>query len=125
MNMKVAFIGYAFAGKKTQAEVLSQMYGLQTYQMSDLVSECLSAYEQHPEAYPPVEAAEATNEAEGEGALSDDSELDEVVNPLEDFRVCGEKVTELLKDGLEIPDEVYVQLYVAKLRLTYPHKSKK
>jgi hypothetical protein len=30
-----------------------------------------------------------------------------------------------LKDGLEITDEVYVQLYCAKLRLTYPHKSKK
>ena len=31
----------------------------------------------------------------------------------------------MLKDGVEITDDVYVQLYIAKLRLTYPHKSKK
>jgi len=31
----------------------------------------------------------------------------------------------LLKEGTEIPDEVYVQLFVAKLRMTYPHKSKR
>jgi hypothetical protein len=34
-------------------------------------------------------------------------------------------IAELLQDGLEISDEVYVQLYCAKLRLTYPHKSKR
>jgi hypothetical protein len=43
----------------------------------------------------------------------------------EDFRKCGEKISNLLKEGLEIPDEVYVELYVAKLRITYPYKSKK
>jgi len=34
-------------------------------------------------------------------------------------------IAEMLKDGQEISDEVYVQLYVAKLRITYPYKSKK
>jgi hypothetical protein len=30
-----------------------------------------------------------------------------------------------LKEGIEISDEIYVKLFVAKLRLTYPYKSKK
>jgi hypothetical protein len=45
-------------------------------------------------------------------------------NAEEDFRLCGSRISDLLKDGQEIPDQVYVDLYVAKLRLTYPHKSK-
>lgn len=92
--------------------------------MSDLVGECLAAYEAHPEPYPAPEITSAENE-EKYDTLSEDSELEEVLNPMEDFRACGEKIADLLKDGLEITDEVYVQLYVAKLRLTYPHKSKK
>jgi septal ring factor EnvC (AmiA/AmiB activator) len=31
----------------------------------------------------------------------------------------------LLKEGIEITDDIYVRLFIAKLRLTYPHKSKK
>ena len=43
----------------------------------------------------------------------------------EDFRLCGQKIAELLKEGQEITDYVYVDLFVAKLRLTYPYKSKR
>jgi hypothetical protein len=59
--------------------------------------------------------------------LSEDSEINEgytIESVQEDFRQVGEKITDLLKEGQEIPDEVYVKLYVTKLRLTYPHKSK-
>ena len=31
----------------------------------------------------------------------------------------------MLREGEEITDDIYVKLYVAKLRITYPHKSKK
>lgn len=61
--------------------------------------------------------------------MSDDSEdPDSQYNDIsvkEDFRLCGQKISDLLKEGQEITDEVYVQLYVSKLRLTYPYKSKK
>jgi len=30
-----------------------------------------------------------------------------------------------LKEGIEITDDIYVRLFIAKLRLTYPHKSKR
>ncbi len=63
-----------------------------------------------------------------EAIMSQESEAEDAYNEMtvkEDFRKCGEKISNLLKEGLEIPDEVYVELYVAKLRITYPYKSKK
>jgi hypothetical protein len=60
--------------------------------------------------------------------MSVDSEAEDTYHELsvkEDFRLCGEKIAKILRDGQEIPDEVYVELYVAKLRITYPYKSKK
>lgn len=61
--------------------------------------------------------------------MSDDSEDKDSkytdLSAKEDFRLCGQKIADLLKEGQEITDEIYVQLYVSKLRLTYPHKSKK
>jgi hypothetical protein len=66
---------------------------------------------------------------EDDPTMSDDSEDKESkytdLSAKEDFRLCGLKIADLLKEGQEITDEIYVQLYVSKLRLTYPHKSKK
>lgn len=58
-------------------------------------------------------------------AESEASEIDEELNPEEDFRVCGEKIQQCLYDGSEIPDQLYVDLYVAKLRMTYEYKDRK
>lgn len=57
--------------------------------------------------------------------LSADSELEENFTAEEDFRRSGEEIMSLLKQGIEISDDVYVRLFVAKLRITYPYKSKK
>ena len=57
-------------------------------------------------------------------ALSEASEIEEELNPEEDFRVCGEQIQKCLFDGAEIPDQLYVDLYVAKLRITYEYKDK-
>jgi hypothetical protein len=124
LNLKLCFIGYAFAGKKTQAKMLQDSYGLQTYQMSDLVSEAVNFYESNPN---PIEFTKKEPVEENIESLSEDSEIDEGYTPesvQEDLRQVGEKIANLLKEGQEIPDEVYVQLYVTKLRLTYSHKSK-
>ena len=88
-----------------------------------MVDEVLAFTESHTEPIPAPEqpAADASDEA-----VSESSELeDQEYNAAEDFRLCGLKIAELLKEGQEISDEVYVELYVAKLRLTYPHKTKR
>lgn len=129
LALKVCFIGYNFAGKKTQAKQMAEEFGLQTYQLSDLVDEVLAYYEQNPEPIAQPASENVEEHIEEDPTMSDDSE--EVGNAYtlesvrEDFRLCGLKISELLKEGQEISDEIYVQLYVSKLRLTYPYKSKK
>ena len=58
-------------------------------------------------------------------AVSVASEEEEELNPEEDFRQCGQKIQNFLIEGLEIPDQQYVDLYIAKLRMTYEYKDKK
>jgi len=52
-------------------------------------------------------------------AISEASEIEEELNPEEDFRLCGQKIQNYLIEGSEIPDQQYVDLYIAKLRMTY------
>lgn len=59
-----------------------------------------------------------------EDAVSEASEIEEELNAEEDFRVCGEKIQLCLFDGAEIPDQLYVDLYVAKLRRAYEYKDR-
>lgn len=129
LTFKVCFIGYNFAGKKTQAKQMAEEFGIQTYQLSDLVDEALAFYEQNPEPFPLSEQAKPEEAIEDDPTLSEDSEDPAsnytVESAKEDFRLCGQRIAEVLKEGQEISDEVYVQLYVSKLRITYPYKSKK
>ena len=64
-------------------------------------------------------AADADDEVKSEA-----SEIDEELNPEENFRVCGEQIQECLFDGAEISDQLYVDLYIAKLRMTYEYKDR-
>ena len=57
--------------------------------------------------------------------ISEASEIEEELTQEEDFRQCGEKIQNCLFDGAEIPDQLYVDLYIAKLRMNYEYKDKK
>jgi hypothetical protein len=99
-----------------------------------LVDEALAFFEQNPEPFNVAndeerKPEEAIIEERDDPTMSEDSEDPESKytqdSAKEEFRLCGQKIGEKLKEGLEITDEIYVELYVAKLRLTYPHKSKR
>lgn len=52
LNLKLCFIGYAFAGKKTQAQRLAQRFpDINLYQLNDLVNEAVAFYESHPDTF--------------------------------------------------------------------------
>ncbi|CDW76374.1 sperm flagellar protein 2 [Stylonychia lemnae] len=127
LNLKLCFVGYAFAGKKTQANKLKEVFGnLDIYYLNDLVSQAVSFFEQNPESIQRALQQNSEEEAiQDDLEISEDSEIDEELNAEEDFRQCGQDISELLKEGIEITDDIYVRLFIAKLRLTYPHKSKK
>ena len=40
----------------------------------------------------------------------------------EEFRQCGLQMQELLLDGQEITDDLYVKVFVTKLRMQYEYK---
>lgn len=50
---------------------------------------------------------------------------DQEFNLPEEFRQCGLQMQELLLDGDEISDDLYVKVFVTKLRMQYPYKDPK
>lgn len=61
---------------------------------------------------------------DGDDANSVQSEVEEETNEKEDFRLCGQKIKEVLYEGSEISDQLYVDLFIAKLRMSYEYKDK-
>jgi hypothetical protein len=57
----------------------------------------------------------------GDESISEDEE--EKSEATADFRAIGREIEDLLFSGEEISDEIYVRLFVAKLRITYEYKS--
>ena len=64
-------------------------------------------------------------EAVAEPSVCDILSEDEESSPncREELRLCGIEIREILLDGREIPDELYVRLFVNKLRVTYQYKT--
>ena len=58
LNLKLCLVGYAFAGKKSQAQRLQNDYGLKAMNMSDLIEEALDFYEKNPD---PIQKVKEVN----------------------------------------------------------------
>jgi hypothetical protein len=56
--------------------------------------------------------------------MSEDSEDTTLENNQSIFKDCGRRINDCLLDGAEIPDELYIDLILAKLRMTFEHKTK-
>lgn len=50
LNLKLCFVGYSFAGKKTQANLLKEKFenALNIYHLNDLAEEAVNFYEANP-----------------------------------------------------------------------------
>lgn len=51
------------------------------------------------------------------------SDEEGAIDAKDEFRQLGIQINDLLYTGQEISDEIYVHLFVTKLRLTYEYKS--
>lgn len=49
LNLKLCLVGYAFAGKKTQAKKLQEEYGLEVFYINELVQKAIEFSEMHPD----------------------------------------------------------------------------
>jgi hypothetical protein len=78
LNLKLCFVGYAFAGKKLQAMKLKQEYGLDSYTLNDLVEEALEFFRKNPE---PLVKEKAIEELPIRESLHEDSKEESRVIP--------------------------------------------
>ena len=96
--------------------------------MEALVQEAIDFASENPEpiAAPPKEEEEKKGaDQDPESSLDDihmSEDEDEEFNLGEDMRQCGQKMQELLLDGEEISDDLYVKVFITKLRMQYPYK---
>jgi len=78
LNLKLCFVGYAFAGKKLQAMKLKQEYGLDSYTLNDLVEEALEFFRKNRE---PIVKEKAIEELPIRESLHEDSKEESRVMP--------------------------------------------
>ena len=124
VTLKLCLVGYPFAGKNTSADFIKTKYGLEVFQMEGLIDEAREAAQQPEEqAEENVEDAleRSSHHASEDEELSEDE--DGLIDAKKDFRNIGLEIEELLFSGEEITDEIYVRLFVTKLRITYDYKT--
>ena len=99
--------------------MIRKKFNLDVFVMEALVQEAIDFAIANPD---PIEAPakeEEKGDEEGDDlsdmAMSEDE--DQEFNLMEDFRQCGMKMQELLLDGEEISDDLYVKVFVTKLRI--------
>ena len=130
--------------------MIKEKYGVDVYEMGSLVQEAIEFAEANPkplhkDVTPMEELKKPSQPSLGDGisgvlsshlkksdtkeTVDDESNVSEdeegEFNAEEDFRQVGLKVKEMLLDGQEISDTLYVELFVAKLRMTYQYKDPK
>jgi hypothetical protein len=128
LALKLCLVGYPFAGKKVSANYIKEKYGLDIFQMESLIDEAREAANAPPKTKEAEEAKDgdavldnsSKHESEDDSISEDEEEKSEA---LADFCAIGREIEDLLFSGEEISDEIYVRLFVAKLRITYEYKS--
>lgn len=111
LNLKLCLVGYPFAGKKVQADLIKERFGLDTFQMEELVNEAIAFSEANSEPIPPKEKPEGAKLEEGEESTEEEGLSEDEIKELnleEDLRQCGATIQELLLNGEEITDELYI-----------------
>ena len=95
LPLKLAFVGYPFSGKKCQAELLKEKYGLNVFCMDELIDSAIRFAKMNPkpithEVQRGVEQPFMDLESLGLTDLDDQSEDEEgEINCKEDLRQCG------------------------------------
>jgi hypothetical protein len=116
LALKLCLIGYPFAGKKTQAQLIKEKYGLDVYCMDELVQEVIALKDPEFSQMPqPIE-----DDGSDFAGLSQDECIEQDIN--KEFCEIGALIKEQLLDGQEISDELYVRLFICKLRSAYEYK---
>lgn len=119
LALKICLVGYPFSGKKTQAQLIKQKYGLDVYVMEELINEAMTFNPEEQRLNSPAQALQDLGSYDYQD-LSEDEVLDHNVN--DEMAAIGKEIKEQLLEGQEISDALYVRLFICKLRCTYAYK---
>jgi adenylate kinase family enzyme len=119
LALKLCLVGYPFSGKKTQAAMIKEKYGLDVFIMEDLVNEAMEFNPDEKRLNSPNAPMVDLGSYDYAG-LSEDEVLE--YNVTDEFAKIGQEIKEQLLNGEEISDALYVRLFICKLRCTYTYK---
>jgi len=99
--------------------MIKDKYGLDVFIMEDLVNEAMTFNPDEEHLNSPAQPLEDIGAYDYDG-LSEDEALSHNVN--EEFAAIGKEIKDQLLNGEEISDQLYVRLFICKLRCTYAYK---
>lgn len=73
LPLKICITGYPYAGKKTQAEFIAKRYGLDVFQMDELVQQAITFANENPEPFPDSDEHNVVQYTLEEEVSSDDA----------------------------------------------------
>lgn len=91
LALKICLVGYPFSGKKTQAALIKEKYGLDVFIMEDLINEAMEFNPNEQRLNSPNNAIVDLGVYNDQG-LSEDEELDHNVN--DEFAAIGKELKE-------------------------------
>jgi adenylate kinase family enzyme len=115
--IKLAIIGQDFAGKKTQAKILSENYPFKVYCIDDLLTEALNIYKRLESPVDDIKAMRTTQRLQ----MKEEREYDE--SKYRKLKELVENINTILKNGGGITDDIYVDLLIEFIKIDFPEKS--
>jgi adenylate kinase family enzyme len=115
--IKLAIIGQDFAGKKTQAKILSENYPFKVYCIEDLLTEAFNIYRRLENPIDESKAMRTTQKLQ----IKEEREMEE--SRFAKIKELVSRIKVILKNGEGIPDDIYVDLLIEFIKIDFPEKS--
>jgi adenylate kinase family enzyme len=115
--IKMALIGQDFAGKKTQAKILSENYPFKVYCIDDLLAEAFNIYKRLESPIDDMKAMRTTQRLQ----VKEERDMEE--SRYRRIKELVVSIKTILKNGESITDEIYVDLLIEFIKIDFPEKT--
>lgn len=121
--IKLSLLGHDFAGKKTQAKILSENFPFKIYIIDNLLNNALELLDrlEKPLDFTTSEYTNSTYRSKQREELQSQRAADE--SKYSRIKDLARDIREILKNGRAITDDIYVDLLVEFIKIDFPEKS--
>jgi len=120
--VKLCLIGNDFAGKKTQAKILSENFPFKIYNLEELIQQALDLVNKvdfQAEEYVDLNDVIQSNRLK---QIQNERNLE--TKKYAKIKEIGQVIQSILLNGDSIPDDIYVDLLVENVKIDFPEKTK-